>query len=155
MPHVITSLCLRDHGCMMVCPVECIVPGYPLEKWPTYYIDPEVCVDCGACVPECPHSAIFPQEEVPSAYTARGGEILNRIDLTGHYEGLSHQFGPYDPGTKKYPYIPVVLETVKQLNAGETIDLTPDIGRNADFFKNGPGYDARDPNKAIKDPHDQ
>ena len=30
-----------------------------------YYIHPEECIDCGACVPECPVDAIFPDDEVP------------------------------------------------------------------------------------------
>ncbi len=74
MTHIITSLCLRDSGCVDVCPVECIVPGKPIEEWPWYYIDPETCIDCGACIPECPFEAIFPEDEVPSAYQAKGGE---------------------------------------------------------------------------------
>ena len=73
MTHVITSLCLRDNGCIDVCPVECINPGEPAEQWPTFYVDPGTCIDCGACVPECPFSAIFPDDEVPSAYRAVGG----------------------------------------------------------------------------------
>ena len=35
MTHVITSLCLRDNGCIDVCPVECISPGEPATEWPT------------------------------------------------------------------------------------------------------------------------
>ena len=58
MTHIITSLCLRDSGCVDVCPVECIVPGKPVAEWPWYYIDPDTCIDCGACVPECPVEAI-------------------------------------------------------------------------------------------------
>ena len=77
MPHVITSLCLRDGGCQTVCPVECIVAGKPEDEWPLYYIDPDTCIDCGACVPECPWAAIFPEDEVPSAYKAKGGEKLS------------------------------------------------------------------------------
>jgi len=64
--HIITSLCLRDSSCVEVCPVECIVPGKPVDRWPWYYIDPEVCIDCGACIPECPYEAIFEEEEVPA-----------------------------------------------------------------------------------------
>ena len=45
MTHVITSLCLRDGGCVTVCPVECIVPGKPVEEWPLFYIDPDTCID--------------------------------------------------------------------------------------------------------------
>ena len=86
MTHIITSLCLRDSGCVDVCPVECILPGKPQEQWPWYYIDPDTCIDCGACVPECPYGAIFPEDEVPAAYTAKGGEYLSKVGLTGHYE---------------------------------------------------------------------
>ena len=58
MPHVITSLCLREGSCAPVCPVECIIPGKPEDKWPNYYIDADTCIDCGACEAECPEGAI-------------------------------------------------------------------------------------------------
>jgi ferredoxin len=128
MTHVITSLCLRDSGCVEVCPVECIVPGKPQEQWPMFYIDPDTCIDCGACVPECPYAAIFPEDEVPAAYTAKGGEFINRVGLSGHFEGTDHHGGA------------VALDTVKQLTKGETVDLTADIPANNDYFKKGPGY---------------
>ncbi len=79
MTYVITSLCLRDSGCVDVCPVECIVPGKPQDEWPLFYIDPETCIDCGACVPECPFDAIFPEDEVPTAYKAKGGELISQV----------------------------------------------------------------------------
>jgi ferredoxin len=123
MTHVITSLCLRDNGCVDVCPVECIQPGEPASQWPTFYIDPATCIDCGACIPECPYAAIFPVDEVPSAYKAKGGEFINQIGLTGHYEGTNHN------GKK------VVLETTRALTAGEVVNLTPSIKENANFFK--------------------
>lgn len=123
MTHVITSLCLRDNGCIVVCPVECINPGEPAEQWPTFYVDPATCIDCGACVPECPFSAIFPEDEVPSAYRAAGGELINRSELTGHYEGANH-FGEV-----------VVLETTKVLQAGETVDLTSSILENDQYYR--------------------
>lgn len=65
MTHIVTRLCLRDTACVDVCPVECMVLGKPEEQWPWLYIDPDTCIDCGACVPECPYEAIFPEEEVP------------------------------------------------------------------------------------------
>jgi ferredoxin len=131
MTHIITSLCLRDSGCVEVCPVECIVPGKPQEQWPMFYIDPDTCIDCGACVPECPYSAIFPEDEVPAAYTARGGEFINRVGLNGHWEGTDHHGGA------------VVLDTVKQLDKSEAVDLTADIPANGDYYKKGPGYSAK------------
>ena len=123
MSHIITSLCLRDNGCMDVCPVECISPGDPASKFPTFFIDPGSCIDCGACVPECPYNAIFPEDEVPNAYKAKGGEFINQPGLTGHYEGVNHQ------GKR------VVLETIRQLNKGEVIDLTASIKLNYDFAR--------------------
>lgn len=130
MTHIITSLCLRDGGCVDVCPVECIVPGKPLEEWPWYYIDPDTCIDCGACIPECPYEAIFPEDEVPSTYVAKGGEFINLVNETGHWEGKNHHGEP------------VVLDTVRPLDPGETVDLTVDIQPNYDYFKDGPGYSA-------------
>lgn len=132
MTHIITSLCLRDSACVEVCPVECIIGGQPVDQWPWYYIDPDTCIDCGACVPECPYEAIFPEDEVPSAYTAKGGEYISRLgEYTGHYEGEN---------TRKEA---VVLDCVRQLAAGEVVDLTPDIKLNYSFFKEGPGYSAK------------
>jgi len=81
MTHIITSLCVRDRGCIDVCPVECMIPGQPVNEWPWIYIDPDTCIDCGACVPECPFNAIYPEDEVPSAYPAKDGEILMQGDV--------------------------------------------------------------------------
>ena len=68
MTHIVTRLCLRDTACVEVCPVECMVLGKPEEEWPWLYIDPDTCIDCGACVPECPYEAIFPEEDVPEEH---------------------------------------------------------------------------------------
>ena len=63
MPHVITSPCIgvKDQACTEVCPVECIY-----DAGDQYLIHPDECIDCGACVPACPVSAIFPEEDTPS-----------------------------------------------------------------------------------------
>lgn len=132
MTYIVTSLCVRDRGCIDVCPVECMIPGQPIAEWPWIYIDPDTCIDCGACVPECPFDAIFAEDEVPTAYTAKGGEYISKVGLTGHYEGTNHA------GTE------VVLDTTRQLEAGEVLDLTEDNQPNYDFFSSGPGYAAND-----------
>jgi ferredoxin len=135
MTHVITSLCLRDGGCATVCPVECIVAGKPVEEWPLYYIDAETCIDCGACVPECPWEAIFPEDEVPAAFKAKAGQRLSApVGTAGFaevYDGHNHDNEP------------VHLEATRSMAAGETVDLTPDIEVNKDFFSKGPGYKAK------------
>ncbi|AQA05516.1 ferredoxin [Mycobacterium sp. MS1601] len=62
MPYVITSGCLdiMDRNCMDQCPVDAIYAGQRMA-----YIHPDECIDCGACVPACPQSAIFLADHVP------------------------------------------------------------------------------------------
>lgn len=135
MPHVITSLCLRDGSCASVCPVEAITPGNPVDKYPGYYIDPDTCIDCGACVSECPYSAIYPDNEVPASYKAKGGEKLSMPTGT---EGYSEAYEGKDHDGK-----PVKLNGTRTLKANEVTDLTPAIKGNEDFYKKGPGYSAK------------
>ena len=73
MTYVITEPCIdvRDQACVEVCPVECIHPFEGEEGFDTenmLYIDPSECIDCGACVPECPVEAIFAEDEVPDEW---------------------------------------------------------------------------------------
>ena len=66
MPYVITETCVdvKDKACVDVCPVDCIHPTDG-EGEPMLYIDPDECIDCGACEPECPVEAIFAEEDMP------------------------------------------------------------------------------------------
>ncbi|MBN1406475.1 MAG: ferredoxin family protein [Calditrichaceae bacterium] len=80
MPFIITEPCagVCDAACVNVCPVDCIYPpeGYSIETeegkeklrvdGKQLYIHPDECIDCGACEPECPVEAIFPEDEVPN-----------------------------------------------------------------------------------------
>jgi ferredoxin len=63
MPFVITEPCVnvKDKACVDVCPVDCI---YDLNK-DQLFINPDECIECGACQPVCPVNAIFPDAEVP------------------------------------------------------------------------------------------
>ena len=75
MTWVITSLCRDcvDISCVEVCPVDCIVEykGDDKTSWPNMlYIDPEECINCGVCEPECPWEAIFEDEQVPDVFEA-------------------------------------------------------------------------------------
>ncbi|MCA1810425.1 MAG: ferredoxin family protein [Halobacteriales archaeon] len=70
MTRVITSKCIgtKDASCVDVCPVDCIHPkkdeaGFAEAKH--LFINPDDCIDCGACEPVCPVNAIFPDDEVP------------------------------------------------------------------------------------------
>jgi NAD-dependent dihydropyrimidine dehydrogenase PreA subunit len=71
MTRVITSACIgtKDTSCVDVCPVDCIHPHKDDEGHGAatqLYIDPDECIDCGACEPACPVEAIFPDDEVPA-----------------------------------------------------------------------------------------
>jgi ferredoxin len=62
---------VKDASCVDVCPVDCIHPRKDESDFteePQLYINPDECIDCGACQPTCPVSAIFPEDEVPDKW---------------------------------------------------------------------------------------
>jgi ferredoxin len=62
MTHIVTEACIRCKytDCVDVCPVDCFREG------PNFLtIDPDECIDCAVCIPECPVNAILPEEDVP------------------------------------------------------------------------------------------
>lgn len=62
MTYVVTESCIRCRytDCVDVCPVDCFKAG------PNFLvIDPNECIDCAVCVPECPVNAIYADEDVP------------------------------------------------------------------------------------------
>lgn len=77
MAFVITDPCIgaKDTACVDVCPVDCIHPRKDepeFQEASMLYIHPEECIDCGACVPACPVSAIYASE----ADTPRSQSLL-------------------------------------------------------------------------------
>lgn len=63
MTHVVTESCIRCKytDCGDVCPVDCFVEG------PNFLaIDPDGCIDCAVCIPECPVNAIYAEEDLPA-----------------------------------------------------------------------------------------
>ncbi len=68
MTYVITEPCLDvlDRSCVEVCPVDCIHEEEGVDR--KLYIDPDECIDCGACEPVCPVTAIFAEDDVPDQY---------------------------------------------------------------------------------------
>jgi len=65
MAYIITETCvdLKDKSCVDVCPVDCIIDGGAEDR--LLVINPDECIDCGACVDPCPVAAIYPEDEVP------------------------------------------------------------------------------------------
>ncbi|MGI8927079.1 MAG: 4Fe-4S dicluster domain-containing protein [Tepidiformaceae bacterium] len=66
MTYTITTPCidLLDQSCVEVCPVDCIHFDEGEDRM--LYINPDECIDCGACEPACPVTAIFAEDDVPA-----------------------------------------------------------------------------------------
>ena len=65
MTHVVAEPCVncKYTDCVTVCPVECFYEGDTM-----LYIHPDECIDCEACVPECPVEAIFHEDNLPEEW---------------------------------------------------------------------------------------
>jgi NAD-dependent dihydropyrimidine dehydrogenase PreA subunit len=69
MAYVIVDTCTKDNLCVEACPVDCIHPKQDeadYEAAAQLFVDPEACIDCGACIPVCPTNSIFILEELPA-----------------------------------------------------------------------------------------
>lgn len=69
MAYVITDTCTKDELCVQACPVDCIHPKQDegnFAEAPQLYVNPNDCIDCGACVPVCPTNSIFTLDELPA-----------------------------------------------------------------------------------------
>ena len=90
MAHIVTEPCIKCKytDCVAVCPVECFHEGENM-----LVIDPDECIDCGACVDECPVTAIFPEEDLPEKWEAYTD--LN-IELAGNWPLITDKKDPLD-----------------------------------------------------------
>jgi ferredoxin len=74
MAYTIAEPCIdvKDTACVDVCPVDCIHPtkneAEAFQQLHQLYIDPEECIDCGACEPVCPVEAIFENDALPEKW---------------------------------------------------------------------------------------
>jgi ferredoxin len=90
MTHVVTENCIKCKytDCVDVCPVDCFREG------PNFLvIDPDECIDCAVCIPECPANAIYAEEDVPQ-------DQLNFIALNAE---LSPEFASISRAKKPLP----------------------------------------------------
>lgn len=64
MAYVVGDACIKCKytDCVAVCPVDCFYEGKNMLM-----INPDECIDCGACESECPSTAIFEESELPAA----------------------------------------------------------------------------------------
>jgi len=91
MTYVITRLCqdCKDMGCVEVCPTDCILehrPASGASDLPNQlFIDPDDCIHCNMCLPECPWEAIYPDEDVPP-------ELAPDVQLNAIVRTRRHEF---------------------------------------------------------------
>lgn len=74
MTYVVTDNCIKCKytDCVEVCPVDCFYEGENM-----LVINPDECIDCGVCVPECPAEAISPESE----------NLVKWIEINREYSG--------------------------------------------------------------------
>jgi len=93
MPFIITDPCIgtKDTACVDVCPVDCIHPRKDepeFESMTMLYIHPEECIDCGACVPACPVTAIY--DSIDSTPSSQKGLIeANDVYRNGDADAMA------------------------------------------------------------------
>ena len=78
MAYVVTESCIKCKytDCVDVCPVDCFREGPNM-----LVIDPDECIDCTLCVPECPVEAIFAEDDVPDdqqAFIAKNAQLAKQ-----------------------------------------------------------------------------
>jgi ferredoxin len=88
MTHVVLESCIRCKytDCVDVCPVDCFREG------PNFLtIDPDECIDCAVCIPECPVNAIVPEEDVPGDQQHM---IKINVDLAKNWPSITKRKAP-------------------------------------------------------------
>ena len=104
MTYVVTEVCIKCKytDCVEVCPVDCFYEGETM-----LVINPDECIDCGVCEPECPIGAIIPDTEshierwlqVNRKYAEIWPNITRKKENcfpdAGEYENVPHKFDQY------------------------------------------------------------
>ena len=100
MAYIVADPCVKCKytDCVAVCPVECFFEGKN-----TLVIQPEECIDCGACEPECPTTAIFEESALPDKWKVY-------IEINNVFSGAT---APEDANTEGWP------DSLKQAIAGD------------------------------------
>ncbi len=105
MTHVVTDNCIKCKytDCVEVCPVDCFHEG------PNFLaIDPDECIDCTLCIPECPADAIFPDDEVPDDqqhFFEINAELAKRWPVIAEKIDAPPDAEEWDGKPNKLPYL--------------------------------------------------
>ncbi len=102
MTYVIAEPCIdvMDQSCVSVCPVDCIHFDQGTDRM--LFIDPDECIDCGACEPECPVNAIYPEDSRAGGVGGFHGHQRDLVQGQGRGAGRRSTSGsPPDPARRR------------------------------------------------------
>ena len=107
MTHVVCEACIgcKRTDCVDVCPVDCFREG------PNFLvIDPDECIDCAVCIPECPEAAIFSEEDVPAGQEQY---IQINAELSKQWPSITRRKPPME-GWEKWSNVKDKLKYLKR-----------------------------------------
>lgn len=107
MTHVVTESCIkcRYTDCVDVCPVDCFREG------PNFLsIDPDECIDCAVCIPECPVNAIYAEEDVPEDQKAF---IALNVELSKDWPSIT-RMKPHFPDSDEWKDVKEKLQYLER-----------------------------------------
>lgn len=101
MSFVITQACIGTKAteCEKVCPVDCIHPKEDEEHFEAVeqlYVDPQTCINCGACMAVCPVQAVYPEEDVPGPF-----RLFIQKNTDFYRMGIDEFHEAYPPGRSR------------------------------------------------------
>lgn len=105
MTYVVTDNCIKCKytDCVEVCPVDCFHEG------PNFLvIDPEECIDCTLCEPECPAEAIFAEDDVPEGqenYIALNAELATKWPIITEQKAAPEDADEWNGKPDKLQYL--------------------------------------------------
>ena len=136
MAYIVADPCVKCKytDCVAVCPVECFYEG---EN--SLVIHPDECIDCGACEPECPTTAIFEESALPEKWAPygeinavfAGAKPASGADTTGWPEHLVAHVS-----SEKFEPWPMISETKPAL--ADADDHAQEEDKLSDFDPKGP-----------------
>jgi ferredoxin len=138
MAYVVADPCVKckHTDCVAVCPVDCFYEGKN-----ALVINPDECIDCGACEPECPVTAIFEESELPAKWEVykginalvSGAKQLGDIDISkwpAHLKDQADKATVWPNITEQKKAMPGAEEAAKEENKIAALTLEPGAGKD-------------------------
>jgi ferredoxin len=133
MAYVVADPCVKCKytDCVAVCPVDCFYEGKN-----SLAINPDECIDCGACEPECPTTAIFEESELPAKWNvyaeinavvsgAKPAEKANAGSWPEHLRGQLASLTTWPNITEQKPALPGADDAAKEQDKIKFLTLEP------------------------------